>query len=140
NSLMLMAAFLLVIPALAYFVRGKPEASGFGGQLDQTIPQALREAFYHPSYRWLIAGFFVCGFQLGFVTVHLPPYLDDVGIDARWAAYALGTIGLFNIFGSITSGYVSGRYPKRLVLSSIYFFRALVIPWLDRKSTRLNSS
>jgi len=128
TALLIMAAILLAIPALAYAIRGKPSAQPTrAGEKDQSIPEALREAFSHSSYRLLVAGFFVCGFQIAFITVHLPPYLADIGIPALYAGYALALIGLFNIFGSLSSGVLSGRYPKRWLLAAIYLARAAAI-------------
>ena len=128
TALLLMAAILLAIPALTYAIRGKPSAQPTrAGEKDQSIPEALREAFSHSSYRLLVAGFFVCGFQIAFITVHLPPYLADIGIPALYAGYALALIGLFNIFGSLSSGVLSGRMPKRWLLAAIYLARAIAI-------------
>ena len=128
TALLVMAAMVLVIPFLAIVIKGKPKAAPVShGERDQTIPEALREAFRHRSYQLLVAGFFVCGFQIAFITVHLPPYLADIGIAAVWGGFAIGLIGLFNIIGSISSGVLSGRMPKRIILAAIYFARSLVI-------------
>ena len=127
SALVLMALALAAVPALAFFLRGRPVEMKIGLGRDQTIWQALKEAFRHRSYVLLVSGFFVCGFQLGFVTTHLPPYLGDLGIPAGWGALAIALIGFFNIFGSLSSGILSGRYPKRLLLSLIYFCRAIII-------------
>ena len=102
TALLIMAAIMLVVPFLSSALRGKPKAvPAGGGEADQSIPEALREAFRHRSYQLLVAGFFVCGFQLAFVTVHLPPYLSDLGIPAVYGGYALALIGGFNIIGSL---------------------------------------
>jgi MFS family permease len=93
----------------------------------QSSKQALSEAFGHRSYVLLVLGFFTCGFQLAFVTVHLPAYLLDRGLGADIGAWTIGFIGLFNIVGSLGSGWLSGRMPKRYLLSIIYFGRALSI-------------
>ncbi len=93
----------------------------------QSIRQALVEAFGHRSYVLLVLGFFTCGFQLAFVTVHLPSYLIDRGLTAQVGGWTLAIIGLFNIIGSLLSGYLGGRMPKRYILSAIYFGRALSI-------------
>lgn len=128
TALTIMAGILMVIPLLAFVMRGKPEAAPvFQGQSDQTIVDALREAFGHRSYRLLVAGFFVCGFQIAFITVHLPPYLIDVGIPAMYGAYAIGLIGLFNIMGSIVSGVLSGRMARRIILVWLYLARSVLI-------------
>ncbi len=93
----------------------------------QSLRHALAEAFGHRSYVLLVLGFFTCGFQLAFVTVHLPSYLLDRGLSAEVGGWTLATIGLFNIVGSLTSGYLGNRMPKRYILSTIYFSRAVAI-------------
>jgi len=93
----------------------------------QSLRQALAEAFAHRSYVLLTVGFFTCGFQIAFVTVHLPSYLVDRGLSAEVGGWTIGVIGLFNIFGSLTAGWLGDRMPKRYLLSLIYFGRALAI-------------
>jgi MFS family permease len=93
----------------------------------QSLPQALAEAFAQRSYVLLVLGFFTCGFQLAFITVHMPSYLIDRGLSATVGGWTLATIGLFNIIGSIGSGWLGGRLPKRYLLSFIYFVRAAAI-------------
>ena len=128
TALTIMAGIVMVVPLLAFVMRGKPEAAPVShGQSDQTILEALREAFGHRSYRLLVSGFFVCGFQIAFITVHLPPYLIDVGIPAMYGAYAVGLIGLFNIMGSIASGVLSGRMARRIILVWLYLARSALI-------------
>jgi MFS family permease len=93
----------------------------------QSYRHAMAEAFGHRSYVLLVLGFFTCGFQLAFVTVHLPSYLIDRGLSAQIGGWTLATIGLFNIVGSLGSGYLGNRMPKRYILSIIYFARAISI-------------
>jgi MFS family permease len=88
---------------------------------------AMKVAFAHRSFQLLTAGFFVCGFHLAFITVHMPPYLADMGADPGLAAWAISMIGLFNIVGAYGSGVLGGRMSKRWLLSGIYFSRALAI-------------
>jgi predicted MFS family arabinose efflux permease len=127
-ALLIMAAIVLAVPFLSFAVRGKPDAIPAGHALsDQSIAEALGEAFRHRSYQLLVAGFFVCGFQLAFITVHLPPYLADLGISPVYGGYALALIGGFNIIGSLTSGVLSGRMPKRILLSIVYFLRSVIV-------------
>ena len=124
-ALMAMAALIMLIPLLAPLLRGKPAPAPVApGQKDQSIPEALREAFRHRSYQLLVYGFFVCGFQIAFITVHLPPYLNDIGIPAIYGGYAIGLIGLFNIIGSLASGVLSARMPRRILLAGIYLGRS----------------
>ncbi|WP_237153670.1 MFS transporter [Oryzibacter oryziterrae] len=129
NALLIFASLLALVPLLAIPLKGKPRPAGgakaLAGDQDQTVRQALTEAFGHRSYLLLVAGFFVCGFHVAFVTTHLPPYLMDKGLDPHWGAWALGLIGAFNIAGSLLSGQASARFPKRYVLSVIYFSRAV---------------
>ena len=118
---------LLILPlSLALAMRGQTSAGG-PGLRDQSIVEALLEAFRHPSYVLLVTGFFTCGFQLAFITVHLPAYLADIGLSASIGGWTLAVIGLFNIVGSLLSGALSSRMPKRWLLAIIYFGRAAAI-------------
>jgi MFS family permease len=91
----------------------------------QSFKQALSEAFGHRSYVLLVLGFFTCGFQLAFITMHLPAYLVDRGMPASTGGWVIAIIGLFNIVGSLSVGWLSNRFPKRYILSAIYFTRAM---------------
>jgi predicted MFS family arabinose efflux permease len=93
----------------------------------QSVGQALAEAFGHRSFLLLVLGYFTCGFQLFFITVHLPSYLMDRGLSAEIGAWTIGVIGLFNIIGSLTSGWLSDRMPKRYLLAVIYSARSLTV-------------
>jgi MFS family permease len=93
----------------------------------QSVAEALAEALGHRSYVLLVIGYFTCGFQLFFVTVHLPAYLVDRGLPASIGGWTIAVIGLFNIIGSISSGWLSGLMPKRYLLSAIYFSRSVAI-------------
>ena len=93
----------------------------------QSFKTALAEAFGHRSYVLLVLGFFTCGFQLAFITVHLPAYLVDRGVSAQTGGWVVAAIGLFNIIGSLSVGWLQNKYPKRYILSVIYFARALSI-------------
>jgi len=119
---------LLVIP-LSAVVRTPPMemTAKPGAAQKQSLLQALAEAFGHRSYILLVLGFFTCGFQLLFITVHLPAYLVDRGLSIDAGAWTLGTIGLFNIIGSITAGWLGDRMPKRYLLSAIYLLRSLAV-------------
>lgn len=126
-TLVFMGSSALFIPVLALVLKSRPQLVTGTVEADQTVRQALAEAFGHQSYWWLIAGFFVCGFHVAFITVHLPPYINDLGLPPVIGGWAIGLIGLFNVIGAIGSGALSGAYSKRWVLSSIYFGRAIVI-------------
>jgi MFS family permease len=93
----------------------------------QSLRQAMSEAFVHRSYVLLVLGFFTCGFQLAFITVHMPAYLVDRGLSAQVGGWTLATIGLFNVVGSVSAGWLGDRVPKRYLLSTIYFVRAAAI-------------
>jgi MFS family permease len=126
---------LLIIPlAIAVATPRQDEAAQAGTTQEtgtsQNYKQALSEAFGHRSYILLVLGFFTCGFQLGFVTLHLPSYLVDRGLSAEIGGWTLGVIGLFNIVGAILSGWLGGRMPKRYILSFIYFARAGAVVFL----------
>jgi MFS family permease len=118
---------LLVIPLS--LVLATPEGAAGDAPLaqQQSFRQALTEAFGHRSYVLLVLGFFTCGFQLAFITVHLPAYLVDRGTPVQIGGWVIATIGLFNIVGSLSVGWLQNRLPKRYILSVIYFVRALSI-------------
>jgi MFS family permease len=116
----------LVMLPMAFGLRELPTEKLAGPQ--QSILEATREAFGHRPFLLLLAGYFVCGFQLVFIGVHMPAYLKDKGLlDQNVAVMALALIGLFNIFGSYYAGKLGGFLPKRYLLSSIYITRAVVI-------------
>jgi MFS family permease len=126
-ALVIMAGMMLVIiPMAAYPLSGKG-AGRKPGEIDQSIRQALNEAFAHKSYLLLTAGFFVCGFQVAFITAHFPAYIRDLGLEAKWGVYALMLIGLFNIVGSIAAGIIGNRYSKPIFLALIYIGRSIAV-------------
>jgi MFS family permease len=127
-ALLVFAGTLLLVLPLS-LVLATPQSSpvAAGAVKLQSSRQALIEAFGHRSYVLLVLGFFTCGFQLAFVTVHLPSYLVDRGLGADAGAWTIGMIGLFNIIGSLSAGWLSGKMPKRYLLSIIYFGRAAAI-------------
>ena len=124
--LVLSGAVLLIMP-LAFGLRESGFAGGQAPVREQTIVQALREAFKYPSFQLLMAGYFVCGFQVVFIGVHMPSYLKDKGLPPEVAGYALALIGLFNVFGTYAAGSLGQRMPKKNILTFIYFARAVVI-------------
>jgi MFS family permease len=137
TTLEIFAGLLLLIIPLAIAVatpqqeaRAKEAGAAQAAGSSQNYKQALSEAFGHRSYILLVLGFFTCGFQLGFVTVHLPSYLVDRGLSAEIGGWTLGVIGLFNIVGAILSGWLGGRMPKRYILSFIYSARAAAVIFL----------
>lgn len=124
TALVILALLVAMIVPLASALRTGPAVMAGPAQ---SIGEALREAAGHRGYVLLTVGFFVCGFHVAFITVHLPKYLTDVGIDAANAAWALAIVGLANIVGSFSSGVLGGRYSKKTMLAAIYFLRAVVI-------------
>jgi MFS family permease len=121
---------LLVLPlSLALATRGADAGTAAGPRAlpNQSIAQALSEAFRHRSYVLLVLGFFTCGFQLAFITVHLPAYLKDAGLSAEIGGWTLAVIGLSNAVGSLSAGWLSTRMSKRWLLAWIYFGRSVAI-------------
>jgi predicted MFS family arabinose efflux permease len=129
QALLVFSGLLLFIVPMALALATPPNApnSGAGAPPAQSLTGALAEAFGHRSYVLLVFGFFTCGFQLAFITLHLPSYLIDRGLSAQVGGWALATIGLFNIIGSISVGWLSTRYPRRYLLALNYFLRAVFI-------------
>jgi MFS family permease len=129
NTLVIFSGLLLlVIPlSLTLIAPRRPGGEVSAASPTQSLTQALAEAFGHRSYVLLVLGFFTCGFQLAFVTVHLPSYLVDRGLSVEVGGWTLAIIGLCNIVGSLGSGYLATVVPKRYILSFIYFMRALSI-------------
>jgi MFS family permease len=119
-------AALLIVP-LAWGLHEPGFASGAPIKREQSILQALREAFAYPSFQLLMAGYFVCGFQVVFIGVHMPSYLKDHGLSPQVASYSLALIGLFNVFGTYAAGTLGQRLAKRKILAFIYFARAIAI-------------
>ena len=130
DALIVLSAIMLLIPLIALPLRGDPSKTAkAGAQFEQTIAQALREALSSKSYLLLTSGFFVCGFQVAFITAHFPAYLGDLGLEARWAVAALALIGFFNIIGSLASGVIGQRYSKPYFLALIYLGRSVLVAW-----------
>ncbi len=127
EALLVLSAAVLLMAPLALGLREKSLAAGQPARREQTIAQALREAFRYPSFQLLMAGYFVCGFQVVFIGVHMPSYLKDKGLSPQVASYALALIGLFNVFGTYIAGALGQRIAKKKILAAIYLSRAVVI-------------
>jgi MFS family permease len=127
QALVALACAVLLIAPLAWGLREPVFAKGATIVRDQSIAQALREAFKYPSFQLLMAGYFVCGFQVVFIGIHMPSYLKDKGFSPEVASYALALIGLFNVFGTYIAGTLGQRMAKKDILAFIYFARAVVI-------------
>ena len=124
-ALFVLACMALAIIPLAFGLKEPaPPAPQVG---DQSILAAVREAFGYPSFQLLMAGYFVCGFQVVFIGVHMPSYLKDHGLGPDVATTALALIGLFNVVGTYAAGVLGGRLPKPMILSAIYALRGVAI-------------
>ncbi len=127
EALMILGLASLMMAPLAWGLREPGLTGRTGGQREQSILHAIKEAFDYPSFRLLMAGYFVCGFQVVFIGVHMPSYLKDKGLSPEVASYALALIGLFNVFGTYAAGVLGQRMQKKNILAFIYLSRAAVI-------------
>ena len=121
----LVALFIGLI--VSYFVRSPSLEQSIETPNSQSTLEAIKEAFASKSYLLLVSGFFVCGFHITLVGTHVPTYVIDRGLESWTAAAILSLIGLFNIFGSLLSGYLSTKISKKIILSVIYSLRGLSI-------------
>src|SRR5580692_4072042 len=126
QTLVIFAVSMLAVLPLSLALATPPSEAAHHAQA-HSLPHALREAFAHRSYILLVLGFFTCGFQLQFITVHLPAYLVDRGLSAEIGGWTIAVIGLCNIIGSVSTGWLGNRVPKRYILSALYFIRAAAI-------------
>jgi predicted MFS family arabinose efflux permease len=124
TALVLLSGFVALVPLLAIALTGRGD--DVSDEPEVSTVAAIRGALAHPSYLMLTCGFFVCGFHIGFITTHLPPYLTDLGFSGSLAAWSLALIGLFNVIGAYTAGVLGGTHSKRLLLSGIYAGRAVL--------------
>jgi MFS family permease len=127
QALVLLGFAALLMAPLAWGLREPGFTGGGAHRREQSIGHAMREAFKYPSFKLLMAGYFVCGFQVVFIGVHMPSYLKDKGLSPQVASYALALIGLFNVFGTYAAGVLGQRLAKRKILAFIYFSRAIAI-------------
>ena len=127
QALLVLAAGMLMVLPLTLGLREPAFAGGQAPKRQQSILQAVREAFGYRSFQLLMAGYFVCGFQVVFIGVHMPSYLKDQGMDPQVAGTALALIGLFNILGTYAAGVLGQRFPKNLLLSFNYTMRGVFI-------------
>ena len=127
STLLIFAAFILIGLILAFYLTTPKDV--VGGIIDdkQTASEALTEAFKSKSFIYLTLGFFVCGWHIALVATHIPIYINDRGLPEWCTVTILSMIGLFNIAGTLTSGYLAQKFSKKLILSTIYLARGLVI-------------
>jgi MFS family permease len=126
NALIMFGAIVLLIIPLSLAL-AVPKGEVAGAAKKQSLKDALAEAAGHRSYVLLVLGFFTCGFQLLFITVHLPAYVVDRGLSVDTGAWTIGVIGLFNIVGSLLAGWLGDKMPKRYLLATIYFLRSAAV-------------
>jgi len=126
TALLYIAGLALLMVALATGLTGD-SSDTHEGDPAQTLGAAVREASGHKGYWYLTSGFFVCGFQVSFIAVHFPAYLQDAGFSTATGATAIALIGFFNIIGTYGCGVLGGRYSKKYLLSSLYFLRAVMV-------------
>jgi MFS family permease len=127
QALLTLGVCVLLIAPVAFGLREPGFAGVTPPQREQTVVQALREAFKYPSFQLLMAGYFVCGFQVVFIGVHMPSYLKDKGLSPQVASYALALIGLFNVFGTYIAGSLGQRLARTKILAFIYIGRSIAI-------------
>jgi MFS family permease len=127
GALLTFAALCVAMLPLSLALATPRNVATAGAVPSQTLKQALSEALWHRSYLLLVLGFFTCGFQLAFITIHMPAYLVDKGLSSSVGGWTVGVIGLFNIIGSLGAGWLGARLPKRYILSVIYLIRALAV-------------
>ena len=127
DTLLFFSIFLVIGLFLAFLLNTPKNVEGGIIEDKQTAMEAIKEAFKNKSFIYLTLGFFVCGWHITLVATHIPEYLNDKGLPGWCAATLLSMIGLFNIFGTLTSGYLSTKFSKKLILSFIYLMRGVVI-------------
>jgi MFS family permease len=130
NALLIFAGLTMLVLPLALAIATPPQKQAAANAVpsvdNQSVKQALNQAFRHRSYVLLVLGFFTCGFQLAFITVHLPSYFKDIGLPPEVGGWTLALVGIFNIAGSLSAGWLGNRMPKRWILAAIYLARSVV--------------
>lgn len=122
-----LSVFLACAIPMAWYLRGKPD---HGGGIQLSMRQAIGQALKHRSFHFLFWSYFVCGFHTAFITLHLPAFVIDGGLNASTGAIAIALIGLFNVFGSYWAGRLGGTHSKKNLLAGIYSLRAIGMLWL----------
>ena len=128
NSVFNIFTIIMILAALLALLLKKPAYENIQDtEKDQNFVDAINEAFSHKGYLFLMAGFFVCGFQITLVATHVPNYIIQRGLESWTGAAILSLIGLFNIFGTLTMGFLGDKYSKKFLLSGLYFFRGIIL-------------
>lgn len=126
-SLLVLGALATLIVPLATLIKDRSCNSNQKEAPHQTIGAALHEACHHSGFKLLALGFFVCGFQVVFIGIHLPAYLVDKNLPIIVGATVLALVGLFNVFGTYIAGWLGERYSKPRLLSILYLARGVII-------------
>ena len=128
DALVWLGFAMLLVPLLAIPLRGNASNARMPDMSSkQTAVEALKEALSHKSYLFLTSGFFVCGFQVAFITTHFPAYISDIGVDKHYAVWGLALIGFFNIIGSLAAGFLGQTHSKPKILALIYLLRSILV-------------
>lgn len=128
DALVWLGFAMLLVPLLAIPLRGNASNARMPDMsAKQTAVEALKEALSHKSYLFLTSGFFVCGFQVAFITTHFPAYISDIGVDKHYAVWGLALIGFFNIIGSLAAGFLGQTHSKPKMLALIYLLRSILV-------------
>jgi MFS family permease len=127
NALLVLAGIAALIIPLTLALVSKP---GAGAPSTQSIGESLREALREKGFHMLFWGYFVCGFHIAMLTVHLPAFVTDSGLRPEHGMTALALIGLFNVLGTLGAGWLGGRFSKKYLLSTIYSVRGVLIAML----------
>jgi MFS family permease len=130
QALVVLAGIAALILPLTLALASRPGAAAAPGAVPQSVGEALREAMGEKGFHLLFWGYFVCGFHIAMLTVHLPAFVTDGGLSAAHGMTALALIGLFNVIGTLGAGYLGGRFSKKYLLSTIYSIRAVLISML----------
>jgi predicted MFS family arabinose efflux permease len=127
NALQLLALIVLIALPAAWILRGNTQQGTPSSEPRLSVRAAVAQAWQLPSYRYLAAGFFVCGFHVAFLATHLPGVVAACGLPVQYGAWSLAVLGLFNIAGSIAMGWAVGRWRMKSLLSLVYGVRALAV-------------
>jgi len=127
NAMQVLALLVLIALPAAWVLRGNASHAVPFGQPRQSAREAIAQAWSLPSYRYLSAGFFVCGFHVAFLATHLPGVVAACGLPVQYGAWSLAVLGLFNIVGSIAMGWAVGRWRMKSLLALVYSARALAV-------------
>ena len=124
--ILFLASILVLISPLSFLLRSRTEEKTLNNIAERTLSDTLNIAFKTPSYIYLVAGFFVCGFHVAFIATHMPGVIQVCGFSPTVSGWSLGLIGLFNIVGSIFAGWYISKRSMRIFLAYTYFARCII--------------